>query len=98
MKRVEVVAVRFDCRTGVPTSTNVILQWEAKPTPCVRVTNGITGYESFCLEGSSKADTSRMVSNGWWVGAGTPRRWDALYIHGIQLSRAFKILGVEVGS
>ena len=86
---VKIQAVRFNCLSGEPTACEVTLQKDSNPMPCVKLSGGPTGYESFVLDGPAAVDLHRMVSRGWWACAGTPGRWDALYIHGIQLAKAF---------
>lgn len=60
---------------------------------------GVTGYESFCLDGKSDKNVRsrlyNMKARGWWACAGTRGRWDALYIHGMQMEKMIKDLQLE---
>ncbi|KKN80814.1 hypothetical protein LCGC14_0326200 [marine sediment metagenome] len=99
METTTIQGVRFDCRTGEPRVVDIQVEvrtdseadravWLAK--------GGVTGYESFCLDRSSPADLKarfyKMKLNGWWACMGTEGRWDALYIHGLQMTKLLEDL------
>jgi len=100
-KTVLVKAVRFSSSSGEPRCVTLeacIFEYPSMGK-CLKLIKGVTGYESFCLEGApgrkrAIRDFSHMVVRGWWACGGTPGRWDALYIHGLQMKKVFKELNV----
>ena len=89
--------VRFHHTTGKPRTVQLLAKLVDNETlgKVVQLDGGSTGYESFCLEGTSAANLERMKSGGWWACIGTFGQWDALYIHKFQMRKLFKDLNIE---
>ncbi len=51
--------------------------------------NGVTGWESFYID-SEYSDIEGMRKCGWLACAGTPRRWDKLFIPAEEMQKALK--------
>lgn len=49
--------------------------------------NSVTGWESFHID-SEYSDIEGMKESGWLVCAGTPRRYDKLFIHAGEMKKA----------
>lgn len=60
--------------------------------PCLALSGGPTGYESFVVSEKTIKD---IASRGWVANNGTKDRWDRLFIPASEMSRAFKELGVS---
>lgn len=95
-RKTTIHGVRFSHTDGKPWSVEVTARLASSESlgKIVELDNGVTGYESFCLEGPSAVDVDKMKCNGWWACAGTPGRWDALYFHGLQMAKLFRKLGI----
>lgn len=95
---VELEAVRFNCVSGaakvvtVTLSQSVYTEGVLLGETWIHLANGVTGAESFCLRGKHPADLERMKAEGWWACAGTPGRWNGLYVNGLQLIKALEKL------
>lgn len=50
--------------------------------------NGVTGWESFCID-SEYSNIEEMKECGWLACAGTPRRYDKLFISAEEMKKAF---------
>ena len=87
----------FSCTSGKSRAVQVLVRLVNNETlgKVIQLDGGVTGYESFCLEGKSAVDIDRMKSIGWWACAGTPGRWDALYFHGLQMSKLFEEFNIK---
>ncbi len=51
--------------------------------------NGVTGWESFYID-SEYSDIEGMRKCGWLACAGTPRRWDKLFIPAEEMQKSLK--------
>ena len=51
--------------------------------------NGVTGWESFYID-SGYADLEGLKKSGWLACAGTPRRYDKLFIPAEEMQKALK--------
>lgn len=52
---------------------------------------GVTGYERVFL---TEEFVKGSCEHGWWACAGTPERWDGLFIAADQMRQAFDALGI----
>ena len=96
-----VEGVRFRCSSGRPMCEEIIAELDMDESVfkggVVRLENGPTGYESFVVELVKPEGMQRMIDHGWWACAGTPGRWDSLYISGLQMKKMLKELGLYDG-
>lgn len=92
-----------DCNNG--TEKEVELEYEIKEREGRRIfwlLNGVTGWESFYIDKVNLlAELSRFETNlkemaetGWLACAGTPRKYDRLFISGIEMKKVFEKEGL----
>lgn len=58
------------------------------------LSNGVTGYESFEINPDSITDIKK---NGWSACAGTPKRWDSLFVPAEEMTKALDDLLKTMG-
>lgn len=89
----EVSAVRTHNSTGLIqiVRTGVECQFRDEQ-PTVTLTNGVTGWESVYADERFIMETSAL---GWLACAGTPKRYDRLFIPAREMKRAFSRLGLD---
>lgn len=54
--------------------------------------NGVTGYESFYIDDYAEEN---MPMFGWLACAGTPKRWDTLFIPAEEMKKVFDELKIK---
>ena len=85
--KIKIRGVRFNNMTGEPkvVECSIELRHHDSLGNILEMSDGVTGYESICLEGACGVHWENLVLRGWWACLGAAGRWDALYFHGQQM-------------
>jgi len=67
------------------------LTWHGYDSTFGIIKGGITGHERVYF---TKDFVEKSCQNGWWACAGTPARWDGLFIPADEMRRVFGVLGI----